>query len=448
MRTGIVWFRRDLRVSDNPAWAAATQDHERVVALLILDPALLDGAGDHRRRAFLQAAAELDRALQALGGRLRVEAGAPAEVLPRVVRDVGASTVDANLDVSPFARRRDETVDAATTGMVRWHWGTLVYPPGSVLTRRGTLSQVFTPFWRRWSALPLPTFAAPGDVVVAHDTGSGGPLVESPTGEPDRLVAEWQTRVDRYDTDRDRPGIDGTSRLSTALRFGTVSPRLLAAELGTHTAGREAFVRQLAWRDWHAHTMWGFPGLPHQALRAGYDGIRWETGPDADRDFEAWTAGRTGYPLVDAGMRQLAATGWMHNRVRMITASFLVKHLLIDWRRGERHFRRLLIDGDPAQNAGNWQWVAGTGPDAAPYFRIFNPVTQSRRHDGHGAYIRTWVPELAPLGDTAIHAPWEVAPLELASAGVVLGDTYPAPIIDHATARTRTLAAYSAALGR
>ena len=207
-------------------------------------------------------------------------------------------------------------------------------------------------------------------------------------------------------------------------------------------------MRQLAWRDWYAHTMWGFPDLARRALRSDYDSLEWEVGPDADRDFEAWADGRTGYPIVDAGMRQLAATGWMHNRVRMITASFLVKHLLIDWRRGERHFRRLLVDGDPAQNAGNWQWVAGTGADAAPYFRIFNPIAQSRRFDAQGAYVRTWVPELAGLDDAAIHAPWEVPPLELAAAGVVLGETYPAPIVDHAAARERTLAAYSAALGR
>jgi len=448
MRTGVVWFRRDLRVLDNPAWIAATRDADRVVALLVLDPALLDAAGEHRRQAFLAAVGGLDRRLRDLGGRLRVEAGDPRDVLPRIVAEVGATSIDANRDVSPHARRRDEAVDAATGGLVRWHWGTLVHPPGSVLTKGGTLSRVFTPFWRRWETVPVPSLGDPDEVDVAADPGTGAPASEGAVDDPDDLLADWQTRVERYDADRDPPGIDGTSRLSTALRFGTISPGLLATEIGTHSPGREAFVRQLAWRDWYAHTMWGFPDLARRALRSDYDSLEWEVGPDADRDFEAWADGRTGYPIVDAGMRQLAATGWMHNRVRMITASFLVKHLLIDWRRGERHFRRLLVDGDPAQNAGNWQWVAGTGADAAPYFRIFNPIAQSRRFDAQGAYVRTWVPELAGLDDAAIHAPWEVPPLELAAAGVVLGETYPAPIVDHAAARERTLAAYSAALGR
>ena len=192
--------------------------------------------------------------------------------------------------------------------------------------------------------------------------------------------------------------------------------------------------------------MWEFPDLDRRARRSAFDAVVWETGPESDREFEAWAAGATGYPLVDAGMRQLAQTGWMHNRVRMVTASFLVKDLLIDWRRGERHFRRLLTDADPAQNAGNWQWVAGTGPDAAPYFRIFNPVAQSRRFDPDGSYIRRWVPELAGLDDKSIHAPWERPPLELAASGVVLGQDYPAPLVDHAAARDRTLAAYATAL--
>jgi deoxyribodipyrimidine photo-lyase len=214
--------------------------------------------------------------------------------------------------------------------------------------------------------------------------------------------------------------------------------------VGDADADRQAFVRQLAWRDWFAHLLAEVPTLPDKALRTDFDRIGWRDDPDG---LAAWKEGRTGYPVVDAGMRELAATGAMHNRVRMITASFLVKDLLVDWRLGERHFRHLLVDADVAQNVGNWQWVAGTGPDAAPFFRIFNPVTQSRTHDPRGEYVRRWVPELADLDDQAIHAPWEVGPLELAAAGITLGETYPEPIVDHASARLRTLAAYRAAEG-
>jgi len=215
--------------------------------------------------------------------------------------------------------------------------------------------------------------------------------------------------------------------------------------VGGATDGRTGFTRQLAWRDWYAHLLHEMPHMVSNAVRSEYDNIEWLDDPEG---LEAWKAGRTGYPIVDAGMRQLAETGWMHNRVRMIVGSFLVKDLLIDWREGERWFRRMLIDGEPSQNAGNWQWVAGTGTDAAPYFRIFNPISQSRKFDADGAYIRRWVPELAGLDKKTIHAPWEAGPLDLAAAGVILGDTYPEPIVDHVFARDRTLSAYKKALGK
>ena len=444
--TGIVWFRRDLRLDDNPAWAAATRRHDRVIPLLVLEPTLLGRAGAHRRDAFLHAADALDRELERLGGRLHVVNAEPTAAVTRMIADHRAASVYANADVSRWAQRRDRAVDEATGGAVGWSWGSLVHPPGSVLTAKGTLSQVFTAFWRRWSSLPLPPEATPTAATIAADPGVGvprpgdGPLIAPTTG--------WDGLLDRYASTRDIPAVEGTSRLSTALRFGAVSPRRLVESIGVATPDREAFVRQLAWRDWYAHTTLGFPDIDRRSVRSEYDGVEWERGPEADRDFEAWQAGATGYPIIDAGMRELATTGWMHNRVRMLAASFLVKHLLIDWRRGERHFRHLLSDADPAQNAGNWQWIAGTGFDAAPYFRIFNPVTQSRRFDPEGTNIRRWVPEVAGLDRATIHAPWETAPLELAAAGVVLDHTYPAPIIDHAFARERTLAVYSAALGR
>jgi len=252
--------------------------------------------------------------------------------------------------------------------------------------------------------------------------------------------------IESYPETRDLPAIAGTSRLSTALRFGTISPVHLVELVGTDRPGAAAFVRQLAWRDWYAHTTAENLEIDRKALRPGYDRIVWTTGEEADLDFTRWTNGMTGYPIVDAGMRELRSTGWMHNRVRMIAASFLVKDLLIDWRRGERYFRHWLSDGDIPQNAGNWQWVAGTGPDSAPYFRIFNPVTQSRRFDPTGAYIRQWVPELSALSDNSIHEPWSLSPMERAAAGVWIDETYPAPIIDHAFARERTLHAYQSAL--
>ncbi|MGB1630368.1 MAG: cryptochrome/photolyase family protein [Acidimicrobiales bacterium] len=446
MSTGIVWFRRDLRLDDNPAWAAATHAHDRVVPLVVLEPTLLDNAGPFRRAAFVHALHDLDQALAQRGGRLHVAHGDPTAVLLQLLSTPGAARIYANADVSRWAQRRDRAVDVATDQAVEWSWGTLVHRPGDVLTKAGTLSRVFTPFWKRWDAVPLPPEAVDGTATPTDEQGIGLPPV--PDHRPIRPTADWEQLVEDYESSRDTPSISGTSRLSTALRFGTISARRLAEEFGTHTSGRQGFVRQLAWRDWYAHTTLQFPDIDRRAIRPEYDTIRWEQGPDADRDFAAWQHGRTGYPIVDAGMRELAATGWMHNRVRMIAASFLVKDLLIDWRRGERHFRHLLSDAEPSQNAGNWQWVAGTGPDAAPYFRIFNPVTQSRRFDPDGHYIRQWVPELDALDKATIHAPWEAAPLDLAAAGVVLDDTYPAPIIDHAVARDRTLAAYSTALDR
>jgi deoxyribodipyrimidine photo-lyase len=243
----------------------------------------------------------------------------------------------------------------------------------------------------------------------------------------------------RYGHARDEIGRPGTSELSVALHFGSLSPRAVAEVVGDGDEHRAAFLRQLAWRDWYAHLLHDHPHLTRHAMRAHLDAIAWRDDPEG---FAAWAEGRTGYPIVDAGMRELAATGTMHNRVRMIAASFLVKHLLVDWRLGERHFRRHLIDADLAQNVGNWQWVAGTGPDAAPYVRVMNPVRQARTHDPDGTYVRRWVPELAELDPLSIHAPWEAGPLTLAAAGVVLGETYPRPIVDHATARHRALAEY------
>ncbi len=268
----------------------------------------------------------------------------------------------------------------------------------------------------------------------------------APTGESEALerLEGLLSRVDRYGEERDRPDLDMTSHLSADLKFGTIDPRVVVSLVGESTPGRRAFVRQLAWRDFYAQLLAAFPHTKSRSMWEEYDRLVWRDDPGG---LAAWTEGKTGYPIVDAGMRQLLAEGWMHNRVRLITASFLVKDLLIDWRLGERHFRRLLIDADVAQNVGNWQWVAGTGADAAPYFRIFNPVVQGKRFDPDGAYVRCWVPELAGLDAPGIHAPWELPTADLEVVGVDLGEDYPAPIVEHATARVEALAAYGAARG-
>ena len=447
--SGVVWFRRDLRLSDNPAWAAATSAHRVVTALYVLDDRLLATAGPARRIQHLAELHALDDSLRAHGGRLMVRRGDPVQVVPEVAAALGAQGVHWNEDVTPAAQRRDPAVRAALAVEPDTWWGHLVLPPGSVLTGEGRVPRVFGAFHKRWAATAWPAWPEPGDAELADDPGDGlDPLRSEPlraAGEAaaqDQLARFVDAEVEDYPEGRDQVWRDATSQLSVALRFGTVSPRQVVEAAGTGSAARDAFTRQLAWRDWYAHLLHERPAMVSSAIRPEYDRIRWRDDPDG---LEAWKEGRTGFPLVDAGMRELAATGAMHNRVRMVTASFLVKDLLIDWREGEQHFRKLLVDADVPQNVGNWQWVAGTGPDAAPFFRVFNPVTQSRQHDPNGEYLRRWVPELASLDDRAIHAPWEAGPLEVAAAGVELGRDYPLPIVDHADARRRAIAAYEAA---
>lgn len=447
----VVWFRNDLRLEANPAFASATSHHDEVVAAVTLDERLLAGAGPFRRAMFLANVDSLAKDLAALGGHLHILDGPPVDAMSALISDHKIDSLYVNHAASTVGQSRVRGVLNRTGVEAFEPWGTLVTEPGSVLTLRGTLSRVFTPFFKKWSTTPLPTIDPGGDATLVRlpaitdatlrfDTP---PIPAGNNAAHERLSA-WLEQVDSYDETRDFPAIPGTSALSADLRFGTISPRTVLDTVGTSTPGRSNFVRQLSWRDWYAHLLFETPTLTTHAVRPEYDNIAWR---DDATELEAWKQGRTGYPIVDAGMRQLAQTGWMHNRVRMITGSFLVKDLLTDWRHGEKWFRRMLIDGEPSQNAGNWQWVAGTGTDAAPYFRIFNPITQSRKFDANGEYIRRWVPELCALDAKAIHAPWEVGPLELAASGVVLGDTYPGPIIDHGFARDRTLAAYKAALG-
>lgn len=441
--TGVVWFRRDLRLDDNPAWAAATAGHDTVRPIFILDDHLLEAAGDLRRNLLVANLRELDRELRDRGGRLRIERGEPSAVL----RSLGGVAYW-NADYSPYALRRDASVREALEAVEVSH-GNVIHYPGHVLKDDGDPYRVFTPFYKKWLTVDWPDQPEEGEAGITQDTGAGIPDAPDPVIEPGaaggraRLEAFSQA-VDDYDANRNDPGLDATSHLSADLKFGTLSPRTVWDHIGTGTEGRRQFLRQLCWRDFYAQVLYYFPHSARSALKPDYDRIEWINDP---ADIEAWKSGQTGYPLVDAAMRQLVETGWMHNRTRMITASFLVKHLLVDWRIGERFFMHHLIDGDPAQNIGNWQWVAGTGTDAAPYFRVFNPITQSQKFDPDGIYIRRFVPELAELDNREIHSPWDAPPMALAAAGVELGATYPEPIVDHAFARERVLAAYQQALG-
>ena len=444
--TSIAWFRRDLRLHDNPAWAAAC-DAEETVALVVLEPALLDAAGPFRRAAFLHGLHRLDRELAALDGRLRVEIGRPEEIVARVAHETNAHAVHVNADVTRWSQRRDDAVDQALRFPMDRHWGTLVQPPGSVLTKAGTLSRVFTPFYKAWAQVEIAPEASPDPTRIASVTPTPIPEVAAPPPlDSDDPVSRAVERADDYPDERDIPAHEGTTELSVALRFGLVSARHAARVLATDSPGSQAVVRQLAWRDWYAHTTFARPDIDRVALRPEYDEIEWETGHDADTAFAAWQQGSTGYPIVDAGMRQLAATGWMHNRVRMILRRSSSRTCSSTGAAGNGGFVISSSTATSPQNAGNWQWVAGTGPDAAPYFRIFNPTAQSRRFDPGGDYIRRWVPELAELPDRDIHEPAAVAPLDLAAAGVTLGTDYPFPIVDHAAAREETLTVYKRAL--
>lgn len=448
---GIHWFRRDLRLSDNPALAEAcasdASSHPgsgrpaRIVGLFVLDPGLWEASGSPRRDYL---AASL-RALDAqLGGRLVVRVGDPALVLPRVAREVGAPLVHAAESFEPYGRRRDAAVTRRLheDGVaLRTVGSPYAVPPGRVMTGRGTPYRVFTPYRRAWIdhgwPAPTPTPGAIEWIDLPRDPlpPPGTPL--APAGEL-AATARWSRflrDVERYDRDRNRPDLDATSRMSPALKWGEVHPRTLLADLWRRDGdGARAFVDELAWREFHADVLLHRPQAAHRSIRPVLPPDSWTPSPLCDAWFDAWSHGATGYPLVDAGMRQLRAEGWMHGRVRMVVGSFLVKDLHIPWQRGAAHFMRHLLDGDPAQNQLNWQWVAGTGSDAAPYFRIFNPTAQGLAFDPHGDYVRRWVPELREVEGRAVHEPWR---LRRPPTG------YPARIVDHAAQRERALANYS-----
>jgi deoxyribodipyrimidine photo-lyase len=464
VNTAIWWIRRDLRLHDNPALQAALEGAGQVLPVFVLDPALLRSryAGE-KRTAFLFAGLHaLHDDLQARGSYLLIRTGNPVEVLTMLYSDVAASRIYAQEDFSPYARVRDRRVERSLP--LTLTPGTMVHHPRTVLKDDGSPYTVYTPFSRTWRSLELPALVPSPPAQIPTPEGiAGEPLPTSDT--PPTFAAGEAAAQDiltaftggeappvfRYAEDRNRVDLSGTSGLSPYLRFGMISAvravhaALDAAQKAPDKAsakGAEVWLNELIWREFFIAILYHFPHVRRRSFREAYRSIDWA---NDEADFEAWCKGRTGYPLVDAAMRQLAQTGWMHNRARMVTASFLTKDLLIDWRWGEEWFMQHLVDGDPASNNGGWQWSAGTGTDAAPYFRIFNPVSQSERHDPEGTYIRKFVPELRQVPDQYIHEPWKMPENVQKEADCVLGQTYPKPIVDHHWARERALAAFKQA---
>ncbi len=451
--TTIWWIRRDMRLTDNLALAAAVAAGDQVIPCFIFDPHLMHRAnvGDKRRAFLLSGLQALDRELRLRGSYLIVQAGDPVAELARLQHQTDAIAIYAEADFSPYARARDARV--ATVLPLHLCGMPTVRHPDAMRKADGTPYTVFTPFKRAWLAQPLPTPAdllpAPVQLRTPHNVpGNAGFQNEIkkevspdfPPGESEalrRLERFVQGPIAHYARTRNRLDLPGTSQLSPYLRFGMISARqavvaaLTARQNPAAAQGADAWLTELIWREFYTAILYHFPYVRRRSFRRQYDALAWRNNPD---EFAAWQRGLTGYPVVDAAMRQLLAIGWMHNRARMIVASFLAKDLLIDWRWGERWFMQHLIDGDPAANNGGWQWAAGTGTDAAPYFRMFNPVLQSRTFDPDGGYIRRWLPELAHLPADAIHAPWE--------KGVRVAGYPTRPIVDHHAVRERTLAAY------
>ena len=470
MRTTVWWIRRDVRLTDNQALTAALQQSESIVPVFVADPVLLNSSYVSKRRsAFLFGGLRrLAAALEERGGRLIVRHGNPAEELAALCHTIDAAAVYAEQDYSPYAVARDRHVADTLPVPLHLTGGLMVHPPPTTLKEDGTPYTVYTPYSRRWRSHPplqhSDILPAPHTVHVPATIASGeipGCAADEPAGftpgEAEALrrlrhfVSSPDAPVAGYANDRNRPDLEGTSQLSPYLRFGMISARRAALEAykaSTATStqeGADIWLSELIWRDFYITILHHFPHVRRGSFRPEYDAIAWQNDESL---FAAWCAGQTGYPIVDAAMRQLAATGWMHNRSRMVVASFLVKDLLIDWRWGERWFMQQLLDGDLAANNGGWQWTAGTGTDAAPYFRVFNPVAQGQKFDPDGAYVRRWVPELQRVPARFIHEPWKMARSDQLRAGCNIGGEYPAPIVDHGAARTRVLAAYAAAKGR
>ncbi len=470
----IVWFRQDLRLADNPALDRAVANGN-IIPVYILPPegdAEPDRDGIHQggasRWCLHHSLTALDRDLRTRGSRLIVRRGEPAEVLIRLATDSGAAAVHWNRRLEPAGiatdravkqSLRDEGLDAASFN------GNYLHEPWHVLNKQGAPYKVFTPYWKALLAegidqpiLPEPESLNPVPAKIDSETIDSLGLL--PRLDWADGFADWWTpgeegawdrfesfidEVSDYHETRNRLDLDGTSRLSPHLHFGEISPRQVVARVRSaypnalEEKGPEAFLREIGWREFGANLIYHFPQTQAENLDARFDHLPWRNDPD---HIAAWQLGQTGIPVVDAAMRALWATGWMHNRARMIVASFLTKNCLVDWRIGADWFMDTLVDADLPSNTAGWQWVAGTGADAAPYFRIFNPVLQGGKFDPEGAFIRRWVPELADLPDKALYAPWEASPAVLDRAGVTLGESYPQPIVDLKASRERALEAF------
>jgi deoxyribodipyrimidine photo-lyase len=442
----VMWFRRDLRTHDHPALVRAVRDAAPapILPLFIVVPGPWQRLGAPARSYLAGSLAAL---LEDLGA-LHVRTGDAADVLSTLAQELGPITVHVTQAHTPKGRARD----ARVAGALAAHGSHLVatgsnyaVPPGTVLKGDGTPYRVFTPFHRAWLDAGWGAPARrPGRIEVLDLPGEAVPRADPPPGTslPDAgeeaATARWatfaETHLAEYADLRDRADLPGTSRLSLPLRWGEIHPRTLLAALDPERDRR--FIAELGWREFYADVLLHNPGTLTENLNPAYDRMVHDSGPEADEAFAAWAEGRTGFPFVDAGMRQLRSEGWMHNRVRMVVAAFLVKDLHLPWWRGEREFMRWLVDGDPASNAHGWQWVAGSGTDAAPYFRVFNPVLQGLKFDPDGAYVRRHIPELAHLAGTAAHEPWKVLD------GYAHG--YPEPIVDHAEERDEALRRYAA----
>jgi deoxyribodipyrimidine photo-lyase len=463
----LVWFRRDLRFDDNAALYHALKRSRRAYCAFCFDTAILDAlpTREDRRVELIDVALdELDAALAQHESRLLVIHGDASEAIPRLAAELGVTAVFANHDYEPYAKQRDGRVAQALRDLgIAFHTfkDQVIFERDEVMTGAGTPFTVFTPYKNAWlkklnafylssypverytGALAAPPFrrrATLADIGfrTTNLRSLGLPLGASGAS---RLVDEFMRRIDAYRERRDFPALKGPSYLSVHLRFGTVSVRRLAAQAhALATEGAQAWLSELVWRDFYQAILHHFPHVADGAFRREYDALDFDN--DAAK-WAAWQAGLTGYPLVDAAMRQINTTGYMHNRLRMVTASFLVKDLHVDWRWGERYFADRLNDFDLAANNGGWQWAASTGCDAQPYFRIFNPVTQSEKFDPEGKFIRRYLPELARVPAKFVHAPWMMPPLDQEAAGCVIGRDYPAPIVDHDGARKVTLERYN-----